>query len=258
MAGRLGGHGGGYLASRRLIEVLRQTGSTNAELAARLASGEAVREGDWLVTDRQTAGKGRQGRIWFDGLGNFMGSSIVALRAGDPASSTLALLAGLAAYETVSPRIPAPHCAILKWPNDILIGEAKLAGILLERVGENVIVGIGVNLARAPAIEGRSTTALTAFGPAPDRDTFAGDLAASFAVELERWRGYGLAPVLSRWQAAAHPEGTALSIGEPDEPALNGRFAGLSDDGALLLRLADGTCRAIQAGEVRLSGQDRN
>lgn len=241
-----------------MIDTLFQTGSTNAELAARIAAGEQVREGDWLIADRQTAGKGRQGRTWFDGQGNFMGSSVVAVRAGDPAAPTLALLAGLAVYEAVSPHIPAPKRACLKWPNDVLIGEAKLAGILLERVGDTVIVGIGVNLTSAPVLPDRSSIALTAYGPAPDRDTFAAELAASFAVELERWRGYGLAPLLSRWKAAAHPEGTALTVGEPGETALKGQFAGLSDDGALLLRLADGTCRAIHAGEVRLTATERN
>ena len=215
-------------------------------------------EGGWLVADRQTAGKGRQGRAWFDGQGNFTGSSVVAVRAGDPAPSTLALVAGLAVYEAVAPHIPAPVCATLKWPNDILIGEAKLAGILLERLGDHVIVGIGVNLAHAPDIPDRKSIAMNAFGPAPDRDTFAADLAASFAVEVERWRGYGLASMLSRWQAVAHPKGTPLCVGEAGLAAIDGRFAGLRDDGALLLSLPDGTCRAVYAGEVRLSAQNRN
>ena len=66
--------------------------------------------------------------------------------------------------------IPPPHRAMLKWPNDVLIGGAKLAGILLERVGDAVVIGIGVNLAAAPDLPDRATIALSAFGPAPDRD----------------------------------------------------------------------------------------
>jgi BirA family transcriptional regulator, biotin operon repressor / biotin---[acetyl-CoA-carboxylase] ligase len=235
-----------------LIHTLPTTGSTNADLAARLAAGDAVAEGDWLVADRQTAGKGRQGRAWFDGLGNFMGSTVVRLTSGDPPPGTLALLSGLAALETIAPLVPPPHQPQLKWPNDILIGDAKLCGILLERSGDVVIVGIGVNLAQAPEVEGRNTVALNLFGPAPDCDTFAYALARSFDLELERWRNFGLEPLIRRWEAAAHPHGTPLLVGELNETPLKGQFAGLDANGALQLRLADGTTRTVHAGEVRL------
>ena len=109
---------------------------------------------------------------------------------------------------------------LLKWPNDVLIGTAKLCGVLLERVGETVIIGIGVNLAKAPQIGGRETIALSQFGPAPDRDLFAQRLVHHFAQELVRWRSYGLEPILRRWLAAAHPLGTALLVGEPGEVPL--------------------------------------
>ncbi len=236
-----------------MIHRVAETGSTNADLAVRVAAGDALREGDWLVADRQTAGRGRQGRTWFDGHGNFMGSSWVARRPGDPAPGTLALVAGLAVFETVSVLIPPPHRAMLKWPNDVLIGGAKLCGILLEGAGQGIIVGIGVNLAQAPAVAGRETIALSAFGPAPDRDSFAEALARNFAQEVERWRTFGLEPLVRRWMAAGHTAGTPLLVGEPGEEPLRGTFAGLGADGALQLRLADGTTRAIHAGEVRLA-----
>ncbi len=236
-----------------MIEFTAETASTNADLAARLAAHVAVREGDWLVADRQTAGRGRQGREWFDGVGNFMGSTIVRLAFGDPPPGSLALLAGLALHEVISTRLPPPHRAMLKWPNDVMIGNAKLAGILLELVGDAIVVGIGVNLAAAPKLADRATIALAEFTPAPDRDTFAADLAGQFAVELGRWRAYGLGPVIARWLAAGHPSGTRLSVGEPGEPSLLGSFAGLTDDGALQLRLSDGSLRVIHAGEVRLN-----
>lgn len=235
------------------VRVVAEIGSTNGELAARLSRGQAVTEGEWLVADRQTAGRGRQGRAWFDGHGNFMGSTVVRPGAGDPPAHTLALVAGLAVLEAVSALLPPPARALLKWPNDLLIGSAKLAGILLERLGEAVVIGVGVNLAVAPQVEGRETVALSDFGPAPDRDLFAATLAQAFATDLVRWRAYGLGPVLARWQAAAHPIGTPLLVGEPGEVPLPGAFAGLDADGALLLRLADGTTRTIHAGEVRLA-----
>lgn len=236
-----------------LIETVDITGSTNADLAARLAAGEQIAEGLWLIAERQSAGRGRQGREWFDGAGNFMGSTVVRLGPGDPSPGTLALLAGLAVHEAVTNRLAPPQRAVLKWPNDVMIASAKLAGILLERVRDVVIIGIGVNLAAAPQLPDRATIALTAFGPAPDRDQFATDLARQFAIELERWRSYGLGPVIARWLAAGHPIGTPLEVGEPDEQKLAGTFAGLTEGGALQLRLADGTCHVIHAGEVRLA-----
>jgi len=236
-----------------LIHTVASTGSTNADLVARLTAHERVAEGDWLVADRQVAGRGRHGRTWLDGTGNFMGSTVVCPAPSDPPSSTLAILAGLAVLETVSPLVPPPLLAQLKWPNDVLIGGAKLCGILLERVGDAVVVGIGVNLAAAPVVEGRETIALAAFGPAPNRDTFAAALAHCFDLELERWRSFGLDPLLRRWQAAAHPLGTPLLVGEPEETPLVGEFAGLDSTGALQLRLADGTTRTVHAGEVRLA-----
>ena len=236
-----------------MIERVATTGSTNADLAERLAASRAVPEGSWLVADRQRAGRGRQGRAWSDGAGNFMGSTVVHRQACDPLPATLALVAGLAVHEAVATLVPAPSRAVLKWPNDILIGPAKLCGILLEAAGSAVIVGIGVNLAQAPQVPGRETIALSAFGPAPDRDLFAAALADHFDRELDRWRSFGLEPLLRRWLTAAHPVGTPLAVGEPGEEPLHGRFAGLAADGALQLALADGTTRTIHAGDVRLA-----
>lgn len=240
-----------------MIQTIPETGSTNADLAARVSAGDFVGEGDWLVTDRQTAGKGRQGRVWFDGTGNFMGSTLVRPTAADPPAASLALLTGLALHEVVAPLIPPPATALLKWPNDLTIGAAKLAGILLERVGDAVIVGIGVNLAQAPQVEGRETMALAGFGPTPDRDHFAASLARQFDLELERWRSFGLEPLIRRWLAAGHPVGTPLAVGEPGDVPLYGRFGGLTADGALQLCLADGTTRTIHAGEVRLASANQ-
>lgn len=236
-----------------MIETVPETASTNGDLAGRIAAGQLVPEAHWLVADRQTAGRGRQGRAWLDGSGNFMGSTVVHARAGDPALPSLALVAGLAAHAAVAPLVPPPHRAIIKWPNDVMIGPAKLAGILLERAGDAVVIGIGANLAAAPQVEGRETVALSRFGPAPDRDTFAASLSQAFAAELALWRSAGLPALIARWTAAAHPVGTALQVGEPGEEPLCGNFAGLDPSGALILTLADGTKRTIQAGEVRLA-----
>lgn len=240
-----------------MIRTLSETGSTNADLLAALRAGERVAEGDWLVAERQTAGRGRQGRAWFDGAGNFMGSTVVRLTPRHPPPASFALAAGLAVYEAMVPLLPDPAPLGLKWPNDVTYAGAKLAGILLEREGEALVVGIGVNLAQAPQIEGRATIALRDLGPAPDRDLFAGMLAESFAAELERWRSHGLDPLARRWQAAAHPPGTPLTVAPPGEKPLTGAFDGLTEDGALRLRLADGSSRVMHAGDVFLAAEPK-
>lgn len=235
-----------------MIETVAETGSTNADLAARLRGGERVAEGDWLVADRQVAGRGRQGRPWSDGAGNFMGSTVVRPGAGDPPAHTLTLVTALAAYEAVLPLLADPRALVIKWPNDLLLRGAKLSGILLERAGDAVVVGIGINLAQAPDLPDRPTVALAHLGPAPDRDSFAATLAETFDRELERWRNFGVEPLIRRWLAAAHPVETPLRVHDADGAAVSGRFAGLAPDASLLLRLEDGTTRAIHAGDVTL------
>lgn len=233
-----------------MIDFVPETGSTNADLVARLRAGEGLVEGYWLVADRQSAGRGRLGREWFDGSGNFMGSTIVRLRKGDPSPGSMAFVAGLAVYEAVLPLLADPSRLLLKWPNDLLLSGAKLSGILMEREGDALVVGIGVNLVSAPRLPDRKTIALSDLGVAPGRNDFADRLADAMAAELVRWRAYGMAPLISRWLAAAHPEGTPLMVQEPGTEPVNGTFAGLEADGALRLRLADGTTRAIHAADV--------
>ncbi len=236
-----------------MIRTLPQTGSTNADLLAALHAGERVGEGDWLIADRQSAGRGRQGRDWFDGAGNFMGSTVVRLSPRDPSPATLALVSGVAVHEAVMPLLADASKLTLKWPNDLLFAGAKLAGILLERQGDAIVVGIGVNLAAAPELPDRATIALAELGPAPSRDFFAQSLAAHFAAELDRWRTYGLDPLIRRWEAAAHGHGTGLTVSPPGEAAIAGSFAGLSPEGSLRLRLDNGSERVIHAGDVMLA-----
>jgi len=236
-----------------LIRFVDETGSTNADLAARLGGGEFVPEGEWLVARRQTEGRGRRGREWFDGAGNFMGSTVVHKRFGDPDTGTLSLLAGLAAYEALMWHLPGDCDLFLKWPNDLMVGQAKLAGILLEGARDSVVVGIGVNLVFAPDLPDRKTISVSDIGTAPDLAIFAEDLAKAFDQELERWRSVGTGPLIRRWVAAAHPEGTKLLVVDGDEPGLTGTFQGLDEKGGLRLGLADGSMRVIQAGEVLLN-----
>jgi BirA family biotin operon repressor/biotin-[acetyl-CoA-carboxylase] ligase len=234
------------------LEFVAETGSTSADLLARITRGEALTEGHWLIADRQTGGRGRQGRAWLDAHGNFMGSTVVRLHPQDPPAASLSFVAALAVYETVLPRLHGPVALMLKWPNDLLLGGAKLSGILLEREGDQAVIGIGINLARAPLLPERTARALSDLGPAPARDGFARDLAAQMDLELQRWREFGFDPIRRRWLAAAHPTGAALLVHDSKGSAVSGEFGGLELDGALRLRLADGAVRVIRAGDVML------
>ena len=237
-----------------MIETVSETGSTNADLADRLAQGQLVPEGHWLVADRQSAGRGRQGRSWLDAPGNFMGSTIVRLQERDPSPASLSFVAALAVYETAANIAPMPQSLMLKWPNDVLLDGAKFCGLLLELAQGHAIIGIGVNLASAPKVEDRRVKSLAEKAPPPARDTFAEALAEQFAIELQRWREYGTEPIFNRWRAAAHKEGTPLSVHGESGDSVMGAYAGLAPDGALLLRLPDGSTTAIHAGDVMLEG----
>lgn len=208
---------------------------------------EGAAEGTWLRAERQTGGRGRQGRDWHSPAGNLYASTLVRLQAGDPPAPSLALAAAVALHEVVH-AFAAGHQIAIKWPNDLLADGAKLSGILLERADEAVVIGIGVNLAHHPEGLDRPVTSLAALlGSAPDPANFLETLAESFARWLARWRSEGIAPIRNRWLLAAHPVGTALSTSEGD-----GLFDGLTEAGSLRLRLADGSAHVIHAGDVFL------
>lgn len=210
-------------------------------------------EGHWLVADRQSAGRGRLGREWSDGAGNYMGSVTVHLRSSDPPAHSLALLTALVVHDTLR-ALGGPDALTIKWPNDLLVDGAKLAGILLERVGDHVVIGIGINLDSAPVVAGRLTCDLAALGCPMDRDIVAETLAAHFIDALADWRrGAWPDAILTRWHSAAHPRGTALSLTEGQHAGLTGRFDGLERDGSLALLMADGRRLNVHAGDIVLA-----
>jgi BirA family biotin operon repressor/biotin-[acetyl-CoA-carboxylase] ligase len=234
------------------ITLVEETGSTNADLAAAIRAGEGWPEGQWLVARRQTAGRGRQGREWFDGAGNLMGSTAVLLGEGGPPPASLSFVAALAVRDAVAEVLCEGESLALKWPNDVLLDGGKLSGILLEMVRGAIVVGIGVNLAHAPQLPDRKTAALADVSPAPPLADFAESLAAHFAHRLENWRTYGLGATLQAFLAASiHAQGSPLTVHDTDGSRLSGTFAGLEEsDGALRLRLADGSERVIRAGDI--------
>lgn len=229
----------------RVVRVA-ETGSTNADL---LASPDWP-EGRWLLADAQTSGRGRLGRDWRSPPGNLHASTVVALRAGDPPAPSLALLTGVALAEAMALFLPAGAPLMLKWPNDVLLDGGKCAGILLERAGSQVVVGVGANLTHAPQLPDRTTACVADVTPPPAPPVLADALAARFAAWISRWRIEGVGPVRAAWLALAHPLGTAIRVSESGDTGL---FAGLAEDGALRLRRADGRVDEVRAGDVRLA-----
>jgi BirA family biotin operon repressor/biotin-[acetyl-CoA-carboxylase] ligase len=140
----------------------------------------------------------------------------------------------------------------LKWPNDLMVGSAKLGGILLERSGDAVVCGIGVNLGWAPRLIDRSTVSLANLGHRASVDHFAARLVECFADGLTAWRGSRLADLRRDWLSRAHPVGTPLSRTDQQGNRLTGTFDGLEEDGSLRLRAPDGALIVMSSGEVML------
>ena len=234
-----------------IFEEVTLTGSTNADLLARADKGAP--EGLWLRADAQDGGRGRLGRIWESPSGNLFASTIVRLRDTDPSPASLAFVTAVAVFDAVRQMAPqVPIC--VKWPNDILTPDgAKLCGVLLERASDAVVVGIGLNLVWHPQnLERKVTDLLTLGAMPPDAQTAVEIVAEVFARYLAIWRQSGAEVIVRHWEARAHPRGTALSAKLPDGEHLDGLYAGLNEDGALQLRLADGSIRAIHAADVFL------
>jgi BirA family transcriptional regulator, biotin operon repressor / biotin---[acetyl-CoA-carboxylase] ligase len=237
------------------IELLDEIDSTNDEAQRRAAAGE--RGPMWIATRRQTAGKGRAGRAWSEAsTGNVAATLLFEPGCAPARLAELSLVAGVATHAAITAALPtaAGSRVELKWPNDVLIAGAKTSGILIETgnyTGATVsLIGIGINVASAPAAIDRATTFLAAQGSAFDADAVLQLLAAQMAHWLDIWRGAGgFAAIRSAWVARATPVGRALEIKTNDGPVA-GTFAGLDHDGALLIDLAPDIRRRFTYGDV--------
>jgi BirA family biotin operon repressor/biotin-[acetyl-CoA-carboxylase] ligase len=238
--------------------------STNAEGMRLAATGEAG--GLWIMAGRQRAGRGRAGRGWTSGTGNLYASLL--LRPGVPlaTASQLSLLTGIAAHDAVSALAKAAGAQPdlrLKWPNDLLAAGAKIGGILLESASGAgdaelaVVIGIGVNLAHAPADLGRPATCLVDLGIPASPAAAMTALAASMAEWLDRWnKGRAFAQIRQSWLSRAQPSGAAISVRQGDS-LIYGRFLGIDEGGALLIQTESGQEKRITAGDVCLGAEAR-
>lgn len=226
--------------------------STSDEIRRQAEAGAG--EGLAVMAGRQTAGRGRRGRAWESPPGNLFISLLLRPQVTPGQAATLSFLTNVAVAEAVDlamPGLPITN----KWPNDLLVGGAKISGILLEsRTRPDtsldwVAVGIGVNLTTHPDNVLYPTTALRRHGAEVSPQDFAGWLLARYGYWYERWLVEGFAPVRAAWLSRAQGLGQPVVVRLPDSE-LHGRFAALDDSGALLLELPDGRVQTVTAGDV--------
>ncbi len=227
--------------------------STNAE-ARRLA--EAGETGPlWITALRQHAGRGRRGRSWETGEGNLAATCLFTTTLPPAQAAQVSFVAALAVAEMADAFVD-PAEVTLKWPNDPLIGGRKTAGILVDSgpLGGGALwlaVGCGINLARAPTDSNRPVTAFAEHRSAPVPTP--AEALAVLAAAFERWRGLweadGFAPIAQHWTRRAHGLGQPCAANLTGE-TVRGVAEGLDPDGALRLRLEDGSLRRITAGDV--------
>jgi BirA family biotin operon repressor/biotin-[acetyl-CoA-carboxylase] ligase len=225
------------------IHQVAQTPSTNDWIRARAGD---LADGDWVIADRQTAGRGRQGKTWDMPAGNLAASVLIRPHRAECPVPLFSFVAALALHDACATFV-APGRLLLKWPNDVLLDGAKLSGTLLEALDPAALVlGIGVNLAVAPELPDRPTSALDPGGGIV-AVAFLSTLASALAARRAQWRADGFEAVRGDWLARAHPPGTPIAICATGQ---KGRFAGLADDGALRLELATGHEARIHAGDI--------
>ena len=241
-------------------------GSTNSEAARAALAGDV---GDvWFCALQQTAGRGRRGRQWHSAPGNLAASLIVVPHTDPAIAATLGFVAGVALNRALQQVVPAakPKVGIdgadspggriaLKWPNDVLIDGAKLAGILLEAQkrpdgGLAVVIGIGVNVVAAPKGLPYPATSLHGLGVDASAASMFEALSENWVDCIEIWNnGRGIGDILALWRSAASGIGAEVAVSR-DGDVVRGIFETIDEAGRLIVRANDNRRIAITAGDV--------
>ena len=238
-------------AGYRLI-VRDAVGSTMEEARRALHVGD--RGNLWIVAREQTAGRGRHGRAWGSPPGNLYASLLLTNPCETALAPQLGFVAGLALHDAASQLLgPTAARLRLKWPNDLLVGRAKTAGLLLEgesRAGRlDLIIGFGVNIASFPPDTPYPATALSAHAPDISIEAMLAALSDAWVGRFAVWsQPGGFEPIRATWLKRAAFLGETITIRLADGP-LGGVFAGLDASGRLELDTADGR-RVIDAGDL--------
>lgn len=253
----------GALASRFTVEVLPSIDSTNTGLLERAAGGADT--ATVIAAEWQSRGRGRLGRAWHATLGGGLAFSLLwRFGRGAGALSGLSLATGVAVARALE-ALGADGIE-LKWPNDVLWGGRKLAGILIELQGDALgptaaVIGIGVNVRLSSADHGRigqpATDLDTACGTTPDRNFALARLLIELHRVLESFGEKGFAPLRAEWQQRHAHQGQRVTLMLPGGDAISGRVRGVEEDGALVLETHGGV-RRYHSGEISVRAASRN
>jgi BirA family biotin operon repressor/biotin-[acetyl-CoA-carboxylase] ligase len=226
-------------------------GSTNTEALARARAGESGPL--WVTACSQSAGRGRRGSTWISSTGNLYASLLLSEPSPKAVAPQLSFVAALALHDTLCGCAPRSGPLFkLKWPNDVLLGPAKLAGILIE--GESVpafavVVGFGVNCTGYPPGTDFPATDLRSAGAVVTAEALFAALAAAMQGRLAQWQaGAGFAAIRADWLKRAAGLGEPIRVRLPEQE-LSGCFHGLDDEGRLQVEQPDGLV-TVTAGEV--------
>lgn len=238
----------------RYLEVADETGSTNSDLLARAAAGEDI-GGVVLIAEHQTAGRGRMGRTWSDKAQAQIALSVGVRPGHVPIEhwSWLPLAAGVAVVDAVAAETGVR--AGLKWPNDVMFADRKLAGILAEVANPNtfVVIGVGLNvtLSAEEAGDPAATSLLDIGVVAPDRDRLLRQLLFELGNRIDRWRAArGLDETLiGDYRASSVTVGSQVRAVLPGKRTLAGTARAIDDDGRLVVDVC-GESIALSAGEI--------
>ncbi len=208
----------------------------------------------WIVADEQLHGRGRSGRRWFSPKGNLYATLVLETSVSPATATQLSFVAGLAAHDAAATHLPAERIPSLrlKWPNDVMLGGAKLAGILLESMkrsnGLAVIVGVGVNVSHAPTDAERPVKCL-GLDAAAVSEVFR-SLARAFEARLAMWdEGRRFPRIREAWLSRALALNETISV-NLNGSALRGKFRGVDPAGALQLETAPGVVITVTAGDI--------
>jgi BirA family biotin operon repressor/biotin-[acetyl-CoA-carboxylase] ligase len=230
-------------------------GSTNVE--AKALAAEGCPHGTVIWADAQTAGRGRSGRSWLSRPGNLMVSVVLRPKAPAACAPELGFVSAVAMAGCVAGLLPPGAAVALKWPNDVQVGGAKIAGLLPEAqcLGPEltwVVLGAGLNLLEAPTGLPYPATDLRAEGVVVTPGQALEAFLTQLAHWLRRWEGEGFAPVREAWLARGKGVGQRVTIKLGDRQE-QGVFLGLAGDGAMILGTEAGE-RRITAGDVAFAG----
>jgi BirA family biotin operon repressor/biotin-[acetyl-CoA-carboxylase] ligase len=241
--------------------ILDQVGSTNREAFALAEAGVAGPL--WIMARRQTAGRGRADRQWVSAAGNLHASLLIRLDCPGTAVPQLSLLAGIATLDAIRKAAGGgpesrPAGLRLKWPNDVLVDQAKCAGVLSESVagpeGITAVVGIGIDLAWHPSAMHRPATDLAEHGCRVLPEAMLASLDAAMCHWLAVWDcGRGFHNIRRGWLERAGPVGEMCAV-DTGQERIVGAFADLDPDGALVICDSRGQRRTVTFGDVALAG----